>query len=439
LKKQALIQPYIPRRNRIMKWEVKDEKDCKKVIEIKVEKERVEKLHAKVFNSFKENARIEGYRKGKAPEAMIKSKFSKDIDEEVNKELVPEVYNEVMKELNLNVVTYPALQDIKPEDGGITFKIIVEVNPEFALKEYKKIKIEDKKLKEVTEADVTRELDKLRQYRGKLKESTSDTARDGDYVTIAMAGFVEGKAEASMTSDSQFLKIGAGSMIKDLEEGLKGMKLGQEKDIQVTFPKDYFEKRFAGKDALIKAKLNVIKELEMPELNDAFAKEVSGKETVAELKALIKENMAKQASDEVRNFKVDQMMKKLVEMHTFDLPQGLVEEELTNIVNRYQKNLQQQGLNLQTLGMTVEDLREKSKKQAEDNLKSIYILRKIAGAEKIEISDADVELEINRIAVETGDNAENMIKQAKARGSWDALKAKLLEDKTVDALLNYAK
>lgn len=419
-----------------MKWEVKDEKNCRKVIEVKVEKERVEGVYGKVFNSFKENARIEGYRKGKAPESMIISKFKKDIDEEVTKELVPETYNDVMKELKLNVVTYPMLQEVKPDaDGGISYKIVVEVNPEFTLKEYKKVKADDKKLKEVTEADVNKEIDRLRQYRGKLKESASDKAKDGDYVTIAMAGFVDGKAEASMTSESQFLKIGAGSMIKDLEKGLIGMKLGDEKDISVTFPADYFEKKFAGKHAVIKAKLNAIKELEMPEMTDAFAKEVSGKETVAELKALIKDNMAKQAADDIKNTKVDQIMKKLVEMHSFDLPQGLVDEEITNIINRYQKNLQQQGMNLQALGITMEQLREKSKKQAEDNLKSIYILRKIAEAEKIDVSDADVEVEIRKIAEETKDNAENMIKQAKARGSWEALKAKLLEDKTVNSLL----
>lgn len=418
-----------------MKWEVKDEKNCRKVIEVKVEKERVDTVYTKVFNSFKENARIEGFRKGKAPEAMILSKFKKDIDEEVTKELVPETYNEVMKALNLNVVTYPMLQEVTPTADGISYKIVVEVNPEFELKEYKKIKVEDKKLKEVTDLDVNKELDRLRQYRGKLKDSLSDTAKDGYYVTIAMAGFVDGKAEASMTSESQFLQIGAGSMIKDLESGLIGMKLGQEKDISVTFPADYFEKTFAGKHAVIKAKLNSIKELEMPEMNDAFAKEISGKETVAELKKLIKDNMSKQAEEDIKSFKVDQLMKKLNEMHSFELPQGLVDEEITNIINRYQKNLQQQGLTLQALGMTMEDLRAKSKKQAEDNLKSIYILRKIAEAEKIDVLDADVEIEIKRIAEETKDNAENMIKQAKARGSWEALKAKLLEDKTVASLM----
>ena len=161
-----------------MKWEVKDEKNCRKVIEVKVEKERVDTVYTKVFNSFKENARIEGFRKGKAPEAMILSKFKKDIDEEVTKELVPETYNEVMKALNLNVVTYPMLQEVTPTEDGISYKIVVEVNPEFELKEYKKIKVEDKKLKEVTDLDVNKELDRLRQYRGKLKDSLSDTAKE---------------------------------------------------------------------------------------------------------------------------------------------------------------------------------------------------------------------------------------------------------------------
>ena len=375
----------------------------------------------KIFGSFRENARIEGFRKGKAPESMIKTKFSKDIEEEVMKEIVPETYNEVMKELDLKMVTYPMLQEVKRDGEGVKYKIVVEVNPVFDLKDYKKIRIEDKKLKEVTDADVNRELDRVRQYRGKLKDSEAEAVKDGHYVTISMAGFVDGKAEPSMTSDSQFISVGAGAMIKDLEDGLIGMKPGQEKDINVKFPDDYREKKFAGVRALFKVNLKGIKELELPEMTDQFAKEISGKETAAELKNLIKENLVKQALDEVKNFKVDQVIGKLLEMHNFELPQGLLDEEISNLVNRYQNNLNQQGLNLKAVGMTIEELRAKSVKQAEANLRMIYILRKIAEAEKIEVTDADVEVEIRKIAAETNDNAENMIKQAKARGSWDAL------------------
>ncbi|MGD0566587.1 MAG: trigger factor [Candidatus Goldiibacteriota bacterium] len=421
-----------------MKWEVKDEKNCRKVIDVEVEKERVEAVYNKIFASFKDNARIEGFRKGKAPESMIKTKFSKDIEDEVMKEIVPETYNEVMKELDLKIVTYPMLQEVKRDGDGVKYKILVEVNPVFDLKDYKKIRIEDKKLKEITEADVNRELDRVRQYRGKLKDSTADKVKEGHYVTISMAGFLDGKAEPSMTSESQFIKVGAGTMIKDLEDGLVGLKPGEEKDINVKFPADYREKRFAGAKAVFKVNVKSIKELELPELTDEFAKEISGKETAVELKNLIKENLMKQAIDEVKNFKVDQVIGKLIEMHNFELPQGLVEEEINNIVNRYQGNLNQQGLNLKAVGMTIEDLRAKSVKQAEANLRMIYILRKIAEAEKIEVTDPDVEVEIRKIAEETNDNAENMIKQAKARGSWDALKAKLLEDKVVEHLVSGA-
>ena len=418
-----------------MKWEVKDEKNCRKVIEVEIEKERVDSVYNKIFESFKNNARIEGFRKGKAPESMIKTKFSKDIEEEVMKEIVPETYNEVMKELDLKIVTYPMLQEVKRDGDVVKYKIVVEVNPVFELKDYKKIKIEDRKLKEVTDADVNRELDRVRQYRGKLKDSDASEVKEGHYVTISMAGFVDGKAEPSMTSDSQFIRVGAGAMIKDLEDGLIGLKPGQDKDINVKFPDDYREKKFAGVRALFKVNLKSIKELELPEMTDQFAKEVSGRETAAELKNLIKENLVKQALDEVKNFKGDQVIGKLLEMHNFELPRGLVDEEINNIVSRYQNNLTQQGLNLKAVGMTVEDLRAKSVPQAEANLRMIYVLRKIAEAEKIEVLDPDVEVEIRKIAAETNDNPENMIKQAKARGNWDALKAKLLEDKVVEFLV----
>jgi trigger factor len=130
-----------------MKWEVKDEKNCRKVIEVEIEKERVDSVYNKIFESFKNNARIEGFRKGKAPESMIKTKFSKDIEEEVMKEIVPETYNEVMKELDLKIVTYPMLQEVKRDGDVVKYKIVVEVNPVFELKDYKKIKIEDRKLR----------------------------------------------------------------------------------------------------------------------------------------------------------------------------------------------------------------------------------------------------------------------------------------------------
>lgn len=418
-----------------MKWEVKDEKDCKKVIDVVVEKEKVESVQKKIFESFRDNARLDGYRKGKAPEDLVRSKFKKDMDEEVIKEIVPETYSEVIKELGLNIVTYPMLKDVKYEGDGIKYTIIVEVNPTVELKDYKKIKVEEKKVNEATDADVNRELDRLRQYRGKLNNSASDTAKEGDYVTVSMAGFVDGKAEESLTSDSQFLKIGAGAMTKDFEDGIKGMKLGSEKDINVKFPADHADKKLAGKSAVVKTSLKSIKELELPELTDAFVKEVSGKDTLAELKDLIKENLTKQAHDDARNTKVDQIVTKLLEMHKFEIPQGLVEEEINNIVSRYESNLSQQGLSLKALGMTDEDLRAKSRLQAGNNLRTIYILRKIADAEKIEVTDADIESEIRRIAVETKDNADNMIKQAKARGNWEALKAKLLEDKVIESLL----
>jgi trigger factor len=418
-----------------MKWEVKDEKDCKKVIDVVVEKEKVESVQKKIFESFRDNARLDGYRKGKAPEDLVRSKFKKDMDEEVIKEIVPETYSEVIKELGLNIVTYPMLKDVKYEGDGIKYTIIVEVNPTVELKDYKKIKVEEKKVNEATDADVNRELDRLRQYRGKLNNSASDTAKEGDYVTVSMAGFVDGKAEESLTSDSQFLKIGAGAMTKDFEDGIKGMKLGSEKDINVKFPADHADKKLAGKSAVVKTSLKSIKELELPELTDAFVKEVSGKDTLAELKDLIKENLTKQAHDDARNTKVDQIVTKLLEMHKFEIPQGLVEEEINNIVSRYESNLSQQGLSLKALGMTDEDLRAKSRLQAGNNLRTIYILRKIADAEKIEVTDADIESEIRRIALETKDNADNMIKQAKARGNWEALKAKLLEDKVIESLL----
>ncbi|MCE5301232.1 MAG: trigger factor [Spirochaetia bacterium] len=418
-----------------MKFEVKDEKNCRKVISVEVSKEKMAPVEKKIFESFRDSARLDGYRKGKAPDHIVRAKFKKEIDEETVKEVVQETYGEVMKQAGLKVVTYPMLKDVKNTDDGLKYQIVVEVDPVFELKDYKNIKVDKKELKEVKDADVRTEIDKIRQYRGKMVDSLSDTAKEGDYVTISFAGFVDGKAGEGMASDNQILRIGEGQFIKDLEEGMVGMKLGEEKDINVKFPADYQKKELAGKPAVFKVKMKEIKTLEMPEMNDAFAREISGKETVAELEALIKDELQKQAQEDIKNASVNQVITELLKMHEFELPQGLVEEEINNIVSRYQNNLSQQGLTLKALNMTIEDLRERSRKQAYDNIRVIYILKKIAEKEGIEATDADVEAEIRKIALSSKGNPDDMVKQARARGSWHALKARLTEDRVIDSLI----
>jgi|GEM_PF-1040788 len=425
-----------------MKWEVKDEGKCTKVITVTVDSETVRKSHDKVFNDIKNNARVDGYRKGKAPEAILRSMYAGTMREEVLKDVVPASYSEALKESNLNVVTYPNVRNVKFTGEGVTdvtYEIVAEVAPVFEVADYSKMKIDAKKLKAVTNEDVEREIKRIRQYRGTLKVAEKDTVADGDYAEVSLSAFIDGSAVSELTTETQLVNIGGGpGALLDLEKGIKSMKVGQEKDIEVNFPKDYFNNKFAGKKALFKTKLKAVKTLDMPEMNDAFAKEATGHDTVEALKTAIETELKKQAEQEARGHNTSLIFKELLEKNRFDVPKGLVEQELDNMINRYMNSLRQQGMRPEQLGINTQELRQRSVPQAEDNIRLMYILHKIGEKEGISISDADVEAEIRRIAADMKQDPDAMVKQAKAKDSWDALKGKLHEDRVVEKLLSIA-
>jgi trigger factor len=422
-----------------MKWEVKDEKNCRKAINITVEKDDIKKVYDDVFKNIKNNAQLDGYRKGKAPDDVVKKRFAATIKEEVQKDIIPKAGTEVLENLKLHLVTYPGVKDVKFEsDEKITFTLVAEVNAEFELKDYKDIKITKKELKDVTDADVDREIARIRQSRGTLKEAGRDIVKEDDYATVGMLGTVDGKAEAELTGENEMIRIGSKTVPAELENGIKGMKLGQEKEIKVKFPKDYVNKKFAAKDAVFKVKVKNIKTLDVPEFNDEFVKSLGGKyTTAAELKEAIREELKKQAEADVRNQNLDMVFKELLKRNSFEVAEGLIEHEAKAILSRYENQLQSQGLSIEKLGLNREEIKNNYNKAAEESVRLRYILRRVAEAEKIEVKDSDVEEEIKKIAAATNEDTDAMIKRAKS--SWDALKAQFLEDKVVERLMSYIK
>jgi trigger factor len=423
-----------------MKYDVKSEKGCKKVIEVVVDSETIEKAKSKVIKSIKENAVVNGYRKGKVPEEIIKTQFADKIKEEVLKEAVNNSYMEIMKELQLKIVTDPNIAEIKyNENNEILYKIIVEVAPEFEISDYKNIKIKEKKSGEITEKDIERELNKLRQYRGTLKKAEHEKVKEGDFAVVSIAAFIDNQAVAELTTENYTINVGSNTVLKEIEDGIKGMKREEEKEIKLTFPEDYFNKNYSGKKALFKVKLNEINEMQLPEANDEFAKTIGNFNSISELKDKIKEELQKQIDIDLKNYKIDQIIEKLLQENDFDIPEGLVIMEMNNLTSRYIDNLAKQGLTLEKIGRTRDEIFISTRKQAENNIKLIYMLLEIAKREKIEVTDSDIENEIKKTAIEMKQDAEQLISQLKARGNWELFRTNLLEEKVIEYLLSVAK
>jgi len=401
---------------------------------MKYEKKDLEEPYKNALKKVKQNASIDGYRKGKAPDDIIKARYLNSITEEVKNDVVPKTGSEVLKKLDLHIVTYPAIHNIEVKgEDEITFGMTVETNPEFELKEYKDIKIKKKELKEVTDKDVEREINKIRQSRGQLKDAGRDEVKQGDYITASLMGFVDNKAEAELSGDNEMIIVGSKSVPEELDRAFVGMRGGKEQEVKVKFPKDYLNKKFAGKEALFKVNVKSIKVIQMPDLNDDFVKTLGNYKTVDEIKNTIKNELKRQAENEIRNFKLDQIFKELLKRNGFEIAQGLVEQEMNNMTTRYENNLRTQGLSVEKLGLKREEIREQNRAQANDNIRLRYIIRKIAESEKMEVADKDVEDEIKKVAEKTKENIDTLMSRAKS--SWDALKAQLLEDRVIDMLL----
>jgi trigger factor len=421
-----------------MKYEIKDEKNCTKVIEVNLDALDIEQVYNRVLKNVKENAQVDGYRKGKAPEEIVKKMYEKTINEETQKDLILDATKKILGETKLHIVVDPILGDIKSNvPDSLNFKIIVEVNPEFEIKDYKNIKVDLKYFKEVTQEDINREINKIRQSRGILKEIQKDEIKDGDYVVVSVTGFVDGNPQSELTGEDELIKIGSGSILPDIEDGIKKMKKGEEKEIHTKFPDDYFNKKYAGKESVFKIKVKAIKELEVPEFNDEFVKSLGGPfNKKEELVDLIKQNLEKYLKDQIRVQNIESIFNELLKANQFEVAKSLVEIEANNLLKRYENQLLSQGLSIEKLGMDRAKIRETQLKVAEENVRLRYILRKIGEMEKIEITDADVENEVKRIAKENKEDADALIKRAKP--NWDILKAQLLEDRVIDKLMEYA-
>lgn len=383
----------------------------------KLEKSMVElqfSIDAETFKSavntaFKREGKkyaIPGFRKGKAPKAMIEKMYGKDLFQyDAINDLFPENYEAAVKEAGIEAVGRPDPEVVSmSEDEGATLKVKVAVKPEVELGEYTGLTV-NKDVKTVDEADVDAEIKRMQDRNGRLL-TREGAAENGDTVDIDFEGFVDGVAFEGGKAENFPLTIGSGSFIPGFEEQLIGTALGEEKEVNVNFPEEYHAKELAGKPAVFKCKVNSIKAKELPELDDEFASEVSDFETLEEYKADIRAKLTEQKEKAAKTAKEDALVEKAVEGATMDIPDLMIESQARSMVQDFAQRLQQQGLSMdqymQYTGSTVEKMIEESKEQAKKRIESRLVLEAVAAAEGLTASEEDVEKEIEDLAKSYG-------------------------------------
>ena len=394
-------------------------------MEFSVSKEVYAKAELEAYKKNVKSINIPGFRKGKAPKAIIEKYYGKDIwFEDAINACIPEAFEEAVKEAGLDIVGQPQF-DLVSNDGDIVLKAIGFVKPEATIEGYKGIAVE-KKVDAVSDADVDREVENARKRNARTVDVTDRAAAMGDIANINYEGFVDGVAFDGGKGENHDLTLGSGAFIPGFEEQIVGKAIGEEFDVNVTFPEEYHAAELAGKAAIFKTKLNAIKFEELPALDDEFAKDVSEFDTLDEYKADIKSKMVKRNEDkaerEVENALANALMEKLV----CEIPEVMFEAETENFVRDYDTRLRQSGLDMATYfkytGMTLDGLRAQMRPQAEQQVKVRLALETIAKAEALTVSDEEIENEYKRISEAYNVPAD----QVKAMIAAEDIKADLL-------------
>ncbi|MBQ8584225.1 MAG: trigger factor [Clostridia bacterium] len=370
-------------------------------MEFSVSKETYAKAENEAYKKNVKSINVPGFRKGKAPKAIIERYYGKGIFfEDAINACIPEAFEEAVKEAGLDIVGAPQF-DVVSTDGDIVLKAVGFVKPDPTIEGYKGIEVK-KKVDSVKVADVNAEIENARKRNARVVEVTDRAAKLDDIAVIDYEGSVDGVPFDGGKGENHELKLGSGSFIPGFEDQIVGKNIGEEFDVNVTFPEEYHAKELAGKAAVFKTKLNAIKFEELPALDDEFAKDVSEFDTLAEYKADIKAKMVKRneekAEAEVDNALAEALMEKLV----CDIPEPMFAAETENYVRDYDNRLRQSGLDLNTYfkytGLTLDALRAQMRPQAEKQVKVRLALEKIASLEALTVSDEEIEAEYKRIS-----------------------------------------
>ena len=370
---------------------------------IEVPAEEFDKAIMKAYQKNKNKFNVPGFRKGKVPYAMVEKMYGAAVFyEDAANYVIPDAYANAATESELEIVARPDINVTQIEKGKpFIFEAEVTLKPEIKLGKYKGVKVEAMDTT-VTDEDVQAELDKVKEQNARLVAADDKAVEDGDQTTIDFEGFVDGEAFEGGKGEDYPLTIGSHSFIDTFEEQLIGKKVGEEVEVNVTFPEEYQAKELAGKPAMFKVTIKEIKVKEYPEIDDDFAQDVSEFDTLDEYKADIKKNLEDKKTQEAEADKESKVIEAIVKDSEMDIPEKMIEAQAQQMLEEFAQTIAMQGISfeqyLQFTGATVDQLREQVTPQAKARVESSLVLEAIVKAEKIEATDEEFDEEVKKMA-----------------------------------------
>ena len=402
-------------------------------------------LKEHVLSHFKD-AKVDGFRPGHVPAKVLEQKFQKEIEGEILNHIISEEYQKAVVENELRPIADPRLEKYENKEGTVEVVFVIPVLPAITLGEYKGVEVEKETL-DITDEKVNAEIERLKEGAAKLKEVEADaTAELNDVANIDFEGFIDGEAFEGGKAEGFDLTLGSHSFIDNFEDQIVGHKKGDEFDVTVMFPENYGAENLAGKPAIFKVKVNSIKRKEEAELNDDLAKEL-GYDSLEDLKVKTRESLTKREETRINNEFKGKVVEAVVANTNVEVPAELTNREVEYQINRFAQQLQMHGISLeqyfQMTGQTLDKMREESREMAEKSVKTELVLSEITKAENIEVSDDEVNAEIDKMATMYGMDKEALLADVRKSGNYarfiDETKYRLSHEKTIDLLVNSAK
>ncbi len=406
-----------------------------------IEAEKFDEAMKRVYAKTAKYFTIPGFRKGKAPMNIVEQHYGTEIFyEDTFNELVPDIYDEAIKENKIEAVSRPDIDITQMEKGKeLIFTATVQTKPEVELGKYKGIEL--KKIEyNVSDKDIEHELGHMAEHNARLITVEDRPVEKGDIAIIDFEGLLDGKPFEGGKAEKHELEIGSNTFIPGFEDQVIGMKIDEEKDLNVTFPEDYFSKDLAGKPVIFKVKLHEIKKKELPKMDDEFAKDVSEFDTLEELKNSIKDRLQKENDEKAKYETEDAAIKAVCDDVKLDIPSGMIETEIDNMLKDTEQRLQYQGLTLEQyyklIGKPETVLRDEMKETAEKNVKSRLVIEAIIKAEDIKPEEEKVEEKLKEMAKSYGKTEEEMLKNTYLK---DYITENMKVEKAIDFIIENAK
>jgi len=424
-----------------MKTSLEQITPVKKKLTVEIEAAEVDRRLAGAYRKVGKRAKIPGFRPGKIPKALLKRYFGDQVTDEVARNLINETFPRALEETKILPIGTPLLEKGSLEEGGVfTYSAEMEVRPEFEVKDYEGLEVQKEKIT-VSERDVMDRLEEIRRGRGRLKDIVEDRpVRDGDYVVINYRGFEGDEALEDIQAENFMIRVGSGDFHPEFESSLVGLEKGRSARFQVRFEESFRHSGLAGKEVRFEVEVLDIKEMEIPELDDEFAKSLDGE--FPDLEAL-KNKVHKSITEEEERRTEQDLKRRILDRiganADIALPDTLVETEVMYAVQNVQQSLARSGSSLDKAGLTEAKLREDFRPSAEKRVKDLLILGQIARQENISVSDDEVEERIENMAAEMGQDPEMLKKYYEARDLKGSLADRILEEKTLNYLVEHAK